>query len=204
MKNSEPLLPLAAASLLDPNGEGLPDPRLLTDELIARSTSTLVRAINTSKTWLIYHTLFPPTLYQPDKADASYRNILVNRPDSSGWSPIHYCAAHEKPSIEVLDALYCAGADVSLFTDREHYTPLHCLAKCAVSHGNDLSDNDSTVYQFAVHLIRDLRAPMSACDKHNETCLHIAAERGESLDVLLAFLDCDITGAVQEMRNDRG
>ena len=203
VKNPKPLLPLAAASLLDPNGDGLPDPRLLTDQAVTRSTNTLIRAINTTKTWLVYHTLFPPTVYEPNKINA-YRNILVNRPDSSGWSPIHYCAAHENPSIEILDALYCAGADMSLFTDQEHYTPLHCLAKCAVSSAEEPSDGGSHVYQFAVHLIRDLRAPLSACDKRNETCLHIAAERGESLDVLLAFLDCDITGAVQEMRNDRG
>ena len=45
-----------------------------------------------------------------------FQCILVNRPDAHGWSPTHYCTSHELPSIEVLDALYSAGADMCLFT----------------------------------------------------------------------------------------
>jgi ankyrin repeat protein len=129
--------------------------------------------------------------------------ILVNRPDSTGWSPIHHCVFLEKPSIDVLDALYCAGADVSLFTVYEHYTPLHCLARSS-RYSVDQFETDSSLHQFALHLIRDLRAPLSARDKHDETCIHIAAEHGECLELLLTFLECDVTGSVRQMRNDRG
>ncbi len=57
---------------------------------------------------------------------------------------------------------------------------------------------------FAVHLICDLRAPLAARDKNDETCIHIAAERGMCLELLMIFLECDTTGAVREMRNSRG
>ena len=103
----------------------------------------------------------------------------------------------------MLDALYYAGADVSLFTTREYYTPLHCLAR-STRQSMDQFDSDSSLYQFAVHLIRHLQAPLSALDKREETCIHIAAEHGDSLDLLLAFLDCDVTGSVRQLRNSRG
>jgi hypothetical protein len=105
--------------------------------------------------------------------------------------------------MDVLDALYCAGADVSLFTIKEHYTPLHCLARSARDSGDHFETNTS-LRQFALHLIRDLKAPLSARDRQNETCMHIAAERGDCLELLLAFLECDTTGSVRQLRNDRG
>lgn len=99
--------------------------------------------------------------------------------------------------MEAVDALYHAGADVSLFTTLEHYTSLHCLARKehACTH---------SLYLFAVHLIRDLHAPLNAKDRQDETCIHIAAEHGECIDVLIAFLDCDQTCAVRNSRNSRG
>ncbi|KAG2107132.1 ankyrin repeat-containing domain protein, partial [Suillus cothurnatus] len=105
--------------------------------------------------------------------------------------------------VNILDALYRAGADVSLFTTGEHYTPLHCFARLARV-CDDIPESPQLLYQFAIHLIRDLRAPLAAPDKHDETCIHVAAEHGECLDVLLALLDCDTTGTIRNLRNSRG
>lgn len=59
------------------------------------------------------------------------------------------------------------------------------------------------LYEFVVHLCRDLNAPMRACAAGGETCLHVAAEVGDSVEVLRALLECDVDG-VREMRNERG
>ena len=119
---------------------------------------------------------------------------LINQPDSHGWSAIHHCCSARELSREILDSLYCAGAEVSLFTTKEHYTPLHCLA----------FSSSEDIYDFALHLIRDLRAPLSATDKQGSTCLHIAAEHGSSVELLKAFLECDTTGLIREMRDNNG
>lgn len=65
-------------------------------------------------------------------------------------------------------------------------------------------DDSLSLYQFTVHLIRDLRAPLSARDKNDETCIHVAAEHGDCMDLLMVLLDCDTTRSVREMRNSRG
>ncbi len=130
---------------------------------------------------------------------------LVNAPDAEAWSPIHYCASLKQPSIEVLDILYCAGADVSLFSKTGNYTPLHCLArrKRGPDALRDQASNDS-LYRFVLHLVRNLRAPLQALDDNNETCVHIAAEHGDSAEILRAMLDSDLEHIVSEMRNSRG
>jgi hypothetical protein len=115
---------------------------------------------------------------------------------------MHYCAWAAKPSIEVMDLLYLASADVSLPTASELYTPLHCLAMSS-NRPRDPIDA-AMLYSFAVHFIRDLRAPLASQDRNGETCIHIAAEHGHNIDVLLAFLDCDAKSTVRELRNSRG
>lgn len=60
------------------------------------------------------------------------------------------------------------------------------------------------LYDFTVHLISDLRAPLAARDENDETCIHAVAERGMCMELLMIFLECDVTGAVREMRNSRG
>jgi ankyrin repeat protein len=129
----------------------------------------------------------------------------VNAPDAEAWSPIHYCASLKQPSMEVLDILYCAGADVSLFSKTGNCTPLHCLArrKRGPDALRDQASNDA-LYRFVFHLVRNLRAPLQAQDHNNETCVHIAAEHGDSAEVLRAMLDSDSEHAVSEMRNSRG
>ena len=128
--------------------------------------------------------------------------ILVNTPDNKGWSPIHHCVAVPYPSIQILDALYCAGADVSLFTIHEQQTPLHILARSSQLDGT--SNTSNSLATFVLHLIQDLRAPLSARDKDDETCIHIAAEHGKSLDLLMLFLECDVSDSVRNMTNSRG
>ena len=130
---------------------------------------------------------------------------LVNAPDTEAWSPIHYCASLKQPSIEVLDILYCAGADVSLFSRTGNCTPLHCLArrKRGPDALRDQASNDA-LYRFVVHLVRNLRAPLQARDNNNETCVHVAAEHGDSAEVLRAMLDSDPEHTVSEMRDSRG
>lgn len=124
--------------------------------------------------------------------------FLVNYPDARGWSAIHYCMTVESPSLELLDILYRAGADLSLYTRSEHGTALHCFAR------RPHTPSLPALQEFARHLVLDLRAPLAATDAENETCLHIAAEHGNSYDVLKALLSCDTNGAIREMRNSRG
>ncbi|KAF8907248.1 hypothetical protein CPB84DRAFT_1675023 [Gymnopilus junonius] len=201
---TESLVELAYSSM--PFSEDLEPPPLsiFTKEATSRLTNTLISSIRSSDLTFIHSLLFapavqatsPPTLY-PMSVPA-----LVNLPDSNGWSLIHHCVAADRPSVDILDALYCAGADVSLFTINEQQTPLHILARLAKSSTN--LDLQRSLQEFALHLIQDLRAPLSARDKEDETCLHIAAEHGHSGDLLQLFLDCDINGNVREMKNSRG
>jgi ankyrin repeat protein len=129
--------------------------------------------------------------------------VLVNLPDSNGWGLIHHCVATEEPSRDILDALYCAGADVSLFTLQEQQTALHILAHYACTSTIN-PDRTHSLRDFTLHLIEDLRAPLAARDKNDETCIHIAAEHGNSIDLLTLFLTCDTTGAIREFKNSRG
>ena len=169
-------------------------------ESLSRITDSIVNAVLSSDFSLIYALLFSPQSFEPSPLESG--PILVNVPDTEGWSVIHYCASVPNPSIEILDALYRAGADISLFTTWEHYTPLHCLAR--LGRVTNASDSAHALYRFAVHLIRDLHAPLSARDRNEETCIHVAAEHGECIDVLYAFLDCDPTGSYRNLRNSRG
>ena len=98
----------------------------------------------------------------------------------------------------VLDLLYRAGADMSLYAKSGHGTPLHCLAR------NARASMPLSIQSFLHHLVADLRAPLPARDANMETCIHVAAEHGQSLNVLLALLECDTTGTVRELRNSRG
>ncbi|KAF9223913.1 hypothetical protein BS17DRAFT_125513 [Gyrodon lividus] len=169
-------------------------------ESVSLVTDSVVHAVLTADLSLIYSLLFSPQSFEPSPLENG--PILVNVPDVEGWSAIHYCVSVPNPSIEILDALYRAGADVSLFTTGEQYTPLHCLAQLACV--TDAPDSAQSLYQFAVHLVRDLRAPLSARDKNEETCIHVASEHGECIDVLYALLDCDPTGSIRNLRNSRG
>ncbi|KAJ7441197.1 ankyrin repeat-containing domain protein, partial [Mycena galericulata] len=128
--------------------------------------------------------------------------VLVNLPDEKGWSPIHYCAAAHEPCIQILDTLHCAGAVVMLFTTHEGWTPLHCLAQSerkVKAHPEFVS-----LHRFVTHIVRDLGAPLEACDKEGETCIHIAAEKGTCMETLRLLLACDSSGTVWELPNSRG
>ena len=87
---------------------------------------------------------------------------------------------------------------MSLYTLSGHGTPLHCIAYKASA------STPPSIRSFVHHLVFDLRAPLSAVDDDGDTCLHIAAEHGQSLEVLEALLSCDTTGVVRAMRNARG
>jgi len=178
----------------------LPLPHLFSEPIVFRRNSSLVNAIVTGDVPLLLSFLFPAL----SSSDVP-RPILVNCPDGDDWSLIHYCVSVRQPSIEVLDILYRAGADVSLFSEAGACTPLHCLAR--KKRGPDSLRGLASIqslYQFVVHLIRDLRAPLGALDHNKETCIHMAAEHGDSAEVLRAFLDCDTDGAVRDLRNSRG
>lgn len=178
----------------------IPQATTFSSESISLITDSVVQAVLSADLSVLYPLLFSQCF---DPSPLDHGPVLVNVPDLEGWSAIHYCVSVPNPSIEILDALYRAGADVSLFTIGEHYTPLHCFARLARV-CDDILDSPQLLYQFAIHLIRDLRAPLAAPDKHDETCIHVAAEHGECLDVLLALLDCDTTGTVRNLRNSRG
>lgn len=163
-------------------------------EAILPVTASVVAAV-LSKDIATLHSLLIPKGSDPGSS------ALVNSPDQEGWSPIHYCAAAAGPSIEVLDLLYTAGADMSLYSTSGHGTALHCLARAAdIAHKTP----PESLKTFIQHMVQDLRAPLSAKDDRQETCLHIAAEHGFSIDAVVAFLDCDTKGVVRQMRNARG
>jgi ankyrin repeat protein len=175
-------------------------------EALLNTTNTLIHCITSRDFALLRSLLFFPRLDRDPLTASVYppsRPLLVNFPDADGWSPIHYCVATPLASIEILDALYCAGADLVLFTTREQYTPLHCLAQFGKPE-NTSQEAVHRLYQFVSHLIEDLRAPLASRSKEEETPLHIAAEHGSSIEVLMILIELDKTGAVREMRNRRG
>ncbi|KAH9926824.1 ankyrin [Amylocystis lapponica] len=168
----------------------------------ATLTTVLTEAILSTDLPTLHSLLFsvPPAF--GSGSSSSWIPALVNLPDSRGWSPVHYCVSVEQPCTEVLDALYRAGADMSLYTASGHGTPLHCFAYRARTSGSKAQA--ITLRSFALHLVHDLRAPLSARDNKKETCIHVAAEHGHSIDVLIALLSCDTSGNVRELRNSRG
>ncbi|KAF8150880.1 hypothetical protein B0H34DRAFT_665892 [Crassisporium funariophilum] len=203
--SSEHLVELASSSM--PFSDDLEPPPIsvFTKQATSRLTETLILSIRASDLPFIHSLLFAPSVHasSPPALYPMSVPVLVNLPDSNGWSPIHHCVAMELPSTEILDALYCAGADTALFTMHEQQSPLHILARYAhVPAGHP--DRIHSLHDFIVHLVQDLRAPLSARDKHDETCIHIAAEHGESIDLLKLLLECDTTGAVRKLKNSRG
>ncbi|KAG6810470.1 hypothetical protein H0H92_011734 [Tricholoma furcatifolium] len=202
--DSEDLLKLAYSAM--PSDSLEPPPlSIFTKQGFSRLTDTLISSVTLPDLSFLRSLLFSPALpaSSPPALYPMSAPILVNLPDATGWSPIHHCAAAKHPSIDVLDALYCAGAEVALFTINEHFTPLHILAQSArLSPENP--DHALSLYQFIVHLVHDLRAPLSARDKNDETCIHIAAEHGDCIELLITLLDLDTAGSVREMRNARG
>lgn len=145
----------------------------------------------------LHSILFP---FSPSTS-AAHPPLLVNLPDARGWSPIHHCTSAEEPSLEVLMALYFAGADLSLPTPDEQFTPLHCLVSVSRS---PTAESLTSLLGFVVHLVRDLGSSLVAHDRNEETPMHIAAEHGTCLEVLAFLLELDSTGAAKEVRNSRG
>ncbi|KAI0833226.1 ankyrin [Trametes gibbosa] len=160
---------------------------------LSKATASLVRAVRTGDVSGISQHLFQ---------NHHRASVLVNRQDAQGWSPLHYCVCAESLSIEILDALFLAGADTSLYTSSYHGTPLHCLARATQDPIGDA--HVSHLHAFVKHLVMELRAPLSAQDENGETCIHVAAEHGQSVEVLLALLACDLRGLVREIKNSRG
>ncbi|KAI0346533.1 ankyrin [Trametopsis cervina] len=161
---------------------------------LQQSTSRLVSCIKTTDVQQLYSFLFAPST----SSSTSSTPYLVNYPDADGWSAIHHCASQDSPSPTVLDMLYRAGADMSLYSRSGQGTPLHILAR------STRGSTSSSIQAFVWHMVVDLRAPLSARNEDLETCIHVAAEHGQSIEVLMALLACDTTGAVRELRNSRG
>ncbi|KAG6888994.1 hypothetical protein C0992_006815 [Termitomyces sp. T32_za158] len=178
---------------------------IFTHQGTSRLTDTLVSSISLPDVSFLRSLLFSPALpaSSPPALYPMSTPILVNSPDAAGWSPIHYCAAAKLPCIDILDALYCAGAEIALFTTKEHFTILHILARSACL-SPEHPDHAISLCHFTIHLVRDLRAPLSARDKYDETCIHIAAEHGNCIELLMILLELDSTGSVRELRNSRG
>ncbi|KAG6849266.1 hypothetical protein H0H93_009922 [Arthromyces matolae] len=200
---SEALLNLAYSAM--PSDSLEPPPLSIFKKGTSRLTHTLISSVCLPDVPFLRSLLFSPAIpaSSPPALYPMSAPILVNRPDASGWSPIHYCAAAKVPCIDVLDALYCAGADISLFTTHESFTVLHILAKSACPSAERPNDAAS-LYYFTMHLVRDLRAPLSARDRNEETCIHIAAEHGQCIELLMILLELDSTGTVRDLRNARG
>ncbi|KAH9945271.1 ankyrin [Epithele typhae] len=163
------------------------------ESVLPKSTTALANAVIAGDLSAVHQILFPPS-HRP--------SVQVNRLDQQGWAPIHYCVCSMNPSVEILDALFLAGADTSLYTTSKHGTPLHDLARQAPEPSSPF--NAARLHVFIHHLVRELRAPLAATDENDETCLHVAAEHGQSMDVLLALLACDSHNTVRQMKNARG
>ncbi|KAF9448657.1 hypothetical protein P691DRAFT_792388 [Macrolepiota fuliginosa MF-IS2] len=207
-------------TLIDP-----PPQSIFTSTSLARSIKTLVSTLsNPPDISFLRSILFSPAL-PADSRPSLYPlsvPVLVNKPDERGWSAIHHASSFtvlgspsrssspdlKMPEIEILDILYLAGADLSLFTTEEHYTPLHILAKTSTAVPSKISPVvKEQIQDFVTHLVRDLGAPLGARDKNDETCLHMAAEYGASKVVLDILLDLDRVlndGRVSKMKNARG
>lgn len=227
----ERLLSLARCALpsMDQTSSGIfnePPPQpVFAPAPLLRSIKTLVSTLsNPPDTAFLQSILFSPALpanSRPSLYPLSVP-ILVNRPDERGWSIIHHACSFTFPSspskpsspsgkmpeIQILDMLYLAGADISLFTVEEHYTPLHVLAKTSTSLPTTMTTVvKELIRDFVTHLVRDLDAPLGARDKDDETCLHLAAEYGANKVVLDILLDLDRVinnGRVSMMKNSRG
>ncbi|KAF9549492.1 hypothetical protein CPC08DRAFT_332880 [Agrocybe pediades] len=85
----------------------------------------------------------------------------------------------------MLDAFYCAGADIALCTRQENYLILHILVRSAKQEQDTKMSDEAThsLKTFTLHLIRDLQTPFSAWDQANETCIHHAAEHEHSFEL---------------------
>ncbi|KAJ4480004.1 ankyrin repeat-containing domain protein [Lentinula aciculospora] len=182
----------AASSLPQSQTLDIP-PQPIEPGSLATATDTIIECLRSDPQDLC------STLFASPSTHASFFPPLVNNRDRNGWSPIHHCASAVEPSVLVLDILYCAGADVGSFTEHEHYTALHCFAFS--DHAKCPSE---TLYQYVYHLVHDLRAPLSARDKQGNTCIHIAAEHGQSIEVLSILLKCDTLHRVQDLCNAKG
>ncbi|KAF7312073.1 hypothetical protein MIND_00219500 [Mycena indigotica] len=164
-----------------------------------KRTNTLIVAINICDVEQIHSILFPFTgiFQQP---------TLVNLPDALGWSPLHYAVSTPTPSPEILDVLATAGAVGPLFTAQEEWTPLHCFA--IASRDRRPTQQQVDVWRSALSRFigpsAKLEIPLDAKDIDEETCLHLAAERGACVELLILFLESDQDGRVREMRNARG
>lgn len=203
--DAEHLLHIASSALSPSRIFEAPPLSVFSSKSTARLTNTIIQSVMSCDVAFLHSLLFAPSISassQPELYPMS-SPVLVNLPDTKGWSAIHYCAAAEFPSIDILDALYLAGA-VPLFTTLEHWTPLHCLAQAPRHLPGYRPELSASLYQFLAHLVHDLRAPLAARDKQDETCIHIAAERGTCIEVLILLLDCDTSGTVRELRNARG
>lgn len=176
-----------------------PPPEGFSPEAVRAVTHQLIRTI-ASNSLEELHALLTPSPPSPSASAGSNPPIvLINMPDEKGLAPLHYAVTVERPNQEVADALYRAGADMGLLTSTRNWTPLHLLARFAPE-----DDGTSATYSFARHVIQDLHAPLAACDTSHNTCIHIAAEHGESQQLLQALLDCDRTKLARDMRNVQG
>ncbi|KAJ7056662.1 ankyrin repeat-containing domain protein [Mycena amicta] len=164
--------------------------------LSAARTNTLIEAIRAADVTLVHFLLFPATniFKQP---------TLVNLPDEEGWSPIHHAASASTPSLDIFDALAAAGAVGALFTTHEQWSPLHCFAVIARGRRPPVDTWRAVLSRF-IGPGATLKTPLDAKDVDEETCLHLAAERGTSVELLALLLECDEDGRVRAMRNTRG
>ncbi|KAF9560737.1 ankyrin [Agrocybe pediades] len=183
-----------------------PPASVFSHSAILKFNATLLKCIRSCDLPFLYSVLFspPPAVLSPSHLYPLSVPPLVNYPDDNGWALIHHCATVDQPSIDMLDALYCAGADVALCTLQENYTILHVLARFAKPDTEMSNQAKHSLKNFALHLIRDLQAPLGSWDKANETCIHQAAEHGHSLELLKVLLQCDVDKTVRERKNSRG
>ncbi|KAK0193483.1 hypothetical protein F5146DRAFT_1221090 [Armillaria mellea] len=109
---------------------------------------------------------------------SSSHPLLVNAPDPKGWSP--YPPLRRRPE--------SFGGH-----------PRHAVLRW----GRRLSIHATRAFH-AASLPRRVCLPWQPGPRRTRHCIHIAAEHGCCLNLLMILLDYDQTGAIRELRNSRG
>lgn len=167
-------------------------------------TRRLVSAILSGNETLVQTLLLPtPPLshyaYEQEPATSS-SPLSVNRPDESGFAPLHFALSVQQPSIPIINALYRSGADMNLRVSLG-CGPLHILASAPrIVDGHQAQ----TLRTTAMHLVQSLGTSLSLQDVDGNTCLHMAAEKGTSGLLVETFLQLDVDGEMRKTVNHQG
>lgn len=164
----------------------------------------MVSAILSGNETLVQTLLLPtpslPHYAYNQETTSSSTPLLLNRPDESGFAPLHFALSVQQPSIPIVNALYRSGADMNLRTSLG-CGPLHILASAPrIVDGQQAQ----TLRTTAMHLVQSLGTSLGLQDVDGNTCLHVAAQKGTSGLLVETFLQLDVDGELRKTVNHQG